>query len=95
MIEAGGRCAFQASANASPAFFYAGGAGGVGSVTDTFTVVVADAAADAVTSTLTFAPALMFVLIFIPRPPYKEVVFLGLVTGLRPLGSRVAMEVSR
>jgi hypothetical protein len=37
------------------------------------------------------APALMLLFTFMPHPPYGVVVFMVLVAGLRPLGSRVAI----
>jgi hypothetical protein len=40
------------------------------------------------------AVALVFVLTFMPCPPSRGVMFMGLVTGLRPLRSAVAREVS-
>ena len=40
------------------------------------------------------AVALGFVLTFMPCPPSRGVMFMGLVTGLRPLRSAVAREVS-
>ena len=43
---------------------------------------------------VTVRPALRFDFTFMPRPPYGVVTFVVLVMGLRPLGSRVAIEVS-
>jgi hypothetical protein len=40
------------------------------------------------------APALTLVFTFMSYPPYELGTFLGPVTGLRPLGSRVAIGVA-
>jgi hypothetical protein len=45
------------------------------------------------TDTVAVWPPLTLVRIFMSYPPYGVGTFLGLVTGLRPLGSRVAIGV--
>ena len=63
----------------------------------TDTLVLTDTVTNDVTSTVTEAdagPALMFVFTFMPCLPYRGVRSMGLVTGLRPFRSAVAMEGS-
>jgi len=43
--------------------------------------------------TVNSKPALTLVCIFMSYPPYELGTFLGLVTGLRPLGSKVTIGV--
>jgi len=66
-------------------------------VTDALELDVASAvtcASDVAVAVTVVAPALILVFTFISCPPYGVVTFMILVTGLGPLRSAVAMEVS-